>query len=219
MAIVFFAKLNPAQGAAAYSADSYYTGYALFWGGLTVGMCNLVCGVAVGINGSGAALADAADPTLYVQRPAVRRWVCRVYANAVRVDSSGSWSSRSSARFWVCSASSWACSSLTRRPIWPPLNALLSAFDPQFAVHLEPSQFILGRRACLCSFISSAFWKKARIGQWAWSASYLRFRKKLNCTEEVLRVTLCLIGPFRMRFVHVRVTGRSVSHPSSTPRL
>ena len=69
MAIVFSAKLNPLQGEAAYSGDSYYTGYALFWAGLTVGMCNLVCGVAVGINGSGAALADAADPTLYVPFP------------------------------------------------------------------------------------------------------------------------------------------------------
>jgi F0F1-type ATP synthase membrane subunit c/vacuolar-type H+-ATPase subunit K len=66
MAIVFSAKLNPLQGEAAYSADTYYTGYALFWAGITVGMCNLICGVAVGINGSGAALADAADPTLYV---------------------------------------------------------------------------------------------------------------------------------------------------------
>jgi len=64
MAIVFSAKVNPLQGEAAYSAESYYTGYALFWAGITVGMCNLICGVAVGINGSGAALADAADPTL-----------------------------------------------------------------------------------------------------------------------------------------------------------
>lgn len=64
MAIVFSAKVSAAQGAELYSADSYYTGFALFWAGVTVGLCNLVCGVAVGINGSGAALADAADPSL-----------------------------------------------------------------------------------------------------------------------------------------------------------
>ncbi|KAK3390980.1 ATP synthase subunit C-domain-containing protein [Podospora didyma] len=67
MAIVFSALLNPADGEKTFSADSYYTGYALFWSGITVGMCNLICGVAVGINGSGAALADAADPTLFVK--------------------------------------------------------------------------------------------------------------------------------------------------------
>lgn len=64
MAIVFSAKLGLVEGEAALSANSYYTGYAVFWGGITVGACNLICGVAVGINGSGAALADAADPTL-----------------------------------------------------------------------------------------------------------------------------------------------------------
>ncbi|KAK4187100.1 ATP synthase subunit C-domain-containing protein [Podospora australis] len=67
MAIVFSAKMNPVSGGNIYSGEAYYTGYALFWAGITVGMCNLVCGVAVGINGSGAALADAADPTLFVK--------------------------------------------------------------------------------------------------------------------------------------------------------
>ncbi|KAG9256445.1 uncharacterized protein F5Z01DRAFT_650181 [Emericellopsis atlantica] len=67
MAIVFSAKIDSVSGPELYSADSYYTGFALFWAGITVGMCNLVCGVAVGINGSGAALADAADPSLFVR--------------------------------------------------------------------------------------------------------------------------------------------------------
>ena len=66
MAIVFSSKLNPVPEAKLYTGANYYTGYALFWSGLTVGMCNLICGVSVGINGSSAALADAADPSLYV---------------------------------------------------------------------------------------------------------------------------------------------------------
>ncbi|KAL4800335.1 ATP synthase subunit C-domain-containing protein [Aspergillus filifer] len=67
MAIVFSSKLNLATGDEISSASSYYTGYALFWGGITVGACNLICGISVGINGSGAALADAADPSLFVK--------------------------------------------------------------------------------------------------------------------------------------------------------
>ncbi|CAF3510316.1 H(+)-transporting V0 sector ATPase subunit c'' [Fusarium graminearum] len=67
MAIVFSQKVENVSGADLYAAESYYTGYALFWSGITVGMCNLICGVAVGINGSGAALADAADPSLFVK--------------------------------------------------------------------------------------------------------------------------------------------------------
>lgn len=64
MSIVFSSKVGPMELENMYSASNYYTGFALFWSGITVGMCNLICGVSVGINGSGAALADAADPSL-----------------------------------------------------------------------------------------------------------------------------------------------------------
>lgn len=66
--IVFSAKLgNVPTEELLFTESNYYTGWAIFWGGLTVGACNLICGVAVGITGSSAALADAADPALFVK--------------------------------------------------------------------------------------------------------------------------------------------------------
>ncbi|KAF8813914.1 hypothetical protein BYT27DRAFT_7157941 [Phlegmacium glaucopus] len=67
MGIVYSAKLNPVADSVLYTREHYFTGFALFWGGLTVGACNFLCGICVGITGSTAALADAADPELFVK--------------------------------------------------------------------------------------------------------------------------------------------------------
>jgi V-type H+-transporting ATPase proteolipid subunit len=39
----------------------------MFWAGMTVGVCDLICGLAIGVIGSGAVLADAQDSTVFLK--------------------------------------------------------------------------------------------------------------------------------------------------------
>eukprot|EP01117_Protostelium_nocturnum_P002886 TRINITY_DN13808_c0_g1_i1.p1 TRINITY_DN13808_c0_g1~~TRINITY_DN13808_c0_g1_i1.p1 ORF type:complete len:170 (+),score=40.36 TRINITY_DN13808_c0_g1_i1:113-622(+) len=67
MAIIFTTYFVKMEDEKLYSANGYFTGYGVFWGGMTAGFANLVCGVCVGIGGSGCALGDAQKPELFIK--------------------------------------------------------------------------------------------------------------------------------------------------------
>merc|ERR1711974_430992 len=71
MGIILAEKLEKPPATLMTNEDQYnqalFGGFALLWTGFAVGISNLVCGMCVGVTGSGAALADAQEADTFIK--------------------------------------------------------------------------------------------------------------------------------------------------------
>lgn len=75
IALTIVSRLNRPKS---ITYPTQFTGYTCFWAGLTVGVCDLICGVTVGAIGSSVVLADAANPHIFV-----KILVVEIFASAI----------------------------------------------------------------------------------------------------------------------------------------